>query len=264
MLTEAAAAGDVAGLAEVARRFFFTKAGNEATLLIARHHLDHERPLAAALCLQRLRDTGGTGDAFEPMLSLTLATCWVRSGLPDKAQQVLVQFKKQYPQQDVRIGDKDVHLFANPADALSWLAERSGPQASPHRSAADEWTMFHGDAERNASSQGGQPLLNRRWSRLCAEDDPTIEKLVGQYRQAYQDRDVAALPSLQPLAVGDVVLMRTARNLLAVDFVTGKIVWTAHSTADRSFEQLLKTGHGQAQNPSLAALESGLTQRHVG
>ncbi len=260
MLTEAAAAGDVAGLAEVARRFFYTKAGLEATLLIARHHLDHDRPLAAALCLERLRETVGASERFEPMLSLTLATCWVRSGMPDKAQQVLVQFRKQYPQGEVRIADRSVRLFSDAKDALPWLAENAGPQRALQRAAADEWTMFRGDAERNAASAGGQPLLNRRWSRLCA-DEPAIEKMVGPLRQAYIDQDIAAVPGMQPLAVGDVVLMRTTTNLLAVNFATGKIVWTARSIADRSFEQLLNTGRNQPQFGPASPLQMGLDQR---
>ena len=44
MLTEAAVAGDPVGLAEVSRRFFHTRAGYEATLLLGLHHLDHTRP----------------------------------------------------------------------------------------------------------------------------------------------------------------------------------------------------------------------------
>ncbi|MEE8450717.1 MAG: hypothetical protein V3R99_02350, partial [Thermoguttaceae bacterium] len=43
MLSDAIAAGDVAGLAEVSRRFFHTQAGREATLLLGLHHLDRSR-----------------------------------------------------------------------------------------------------------------------------------------------------------------------------------------------------------------------------
>lgn len=261
MLTEAAAAGDIPGIAEVTRRFFYTQAGFEATLLLARHHLDHDRPLAAALCLERLLETPGAGAAFEPTLSLTLAVCWVRSGMPDKAQQVLVAFKKQYPGGEVKIGDRSVRLFSAPQDALAWLDETAGHQHPQEHVAADQWTLFRGDAQRNASSAGGQPLLNRRWSRLCA-DEPAIDKIVGPLRQAYLDQDVAALPSMQPLAVGDVVLMRTATNLQAVNFETGKLVWTARSIADRSLDQLGGgAGRGGSQFGGPSLLQTGLDQR---
>lgn len=260
MLTEAAAAGDIAGIAEVTRRFFYTQAGFEATLLLARHHLDHDRPLAAALGLERLRETPRAGASLEPMLSLTLAVCWVRSGMPERARQVLAEFKKQYPHEEVRIGERTVRLFSSPQDALAWLDENAGKQHPQQHLAADQWTLFRGDPQRNASSAGGAPLLNRRWSRLCA-DEPAIDKIVGPLRQAYLDQDVAALPSMQPLAVGDVVLMRTATNLLAVNFETGKLVWTARSIADRSLEQLGGSGRGPSQFGGPSPLQSGLDQR---
>ena len=54
------------------------------------------RPLAAALCLQRLRDAATDADQFEPMLSLSLATCWVRGGHPDKARDTMRALKKDF------------------------------------------------------------------------------------------------------------------------------------------------------------------------
>ena len=57
MLKQAVERGNVAELADLSRQFFFTQAGQEATFLIGRHHLDQNRPLAAALCFERLRES---------------------------------------------------------------------------------------------------------------------------------------------------------------------------------------------------------------
>ncbi len=84
MLEDASAAGDPAALAEVSRRFFYTQAGAEAALLLARNHLDHGRPLAAALLLERLHATSDAAARFEPMLSLYLASSWLRAGMPER------------------------------------------------------------------------------------------------------------------------------------------------------------------------------------
>jgi outer membrane protein assembly factor BamB/tetratricopeptide (TPR) repeat protein len=257
LLSEAAPAGDIAGITEVARRFFYTKAGQEAMLLVGRRHLDHGRPLAAALCLERISQTPGGGQRFEPLLSLTLATSWSRAELPDKARQTLARFKSAWPQDEVQIGDRSVRLFNDPKDSLAWLSDKAGvARSAPREVALSQWTMARGDAERNASTSGGQPLMNCRWSRLTAEDNPSFEKIVGQLRQTYEDQDVAALPSMQPLAVGDVVLMRAVDDLLAVDFTTGKLIWTARSLADRSYEQIASPRNGEAPQ-----LRQGLEQR---
>ena len=55
-LEDSLAASDLAQLTEVSRRYFHTKAGYEATLLLGRIQLDQGRPLAAALTLKRIGD----------------------------------------------------------------------------------------------------------------------------------------------------------------------------------------------------------------
>ncbi len=50
MLTDALAAGDVARLAEISRRFFHTRSGYQATFLLGLYHFDHGRPLAGRWC----------------------------------------------------------------------------------------------------------------------------------------------------------------------------------------------------------------------
>ena len=64
MLKQATSAGSLADVAEVSRRFFYTEAGQEATFLLARNHLDQNRPLAAALCLERLGEVPTAPRAF--------------------------------------------------------------------------------------------------------------------------------------------------------------------------------------------------------
>ena len=76
LLDEALTQGDDHKLGDVIRRFFHTRAGYEACLLAGRSELAQGRPLAAALHLQRLADVPAAVAAFDPELSLLLATCW--------------------------------------------------------------------------------------------------------------------------------------------------------------------------------------------
>jgi outer membrane protein assembly factor BamB len=258
MLKQATTAGDPTELAEVSRRFFFTEAGQDATFLLGRHHLDQNRPLAAALCFERLRAAPGAGQRLEPALSLTLATCWLRSGKPEKAKETLVRFKHAHPA-DVVVAGKAVPLFANDSQALVWLQEKLGAQQIAHQAEAGQWTMFRGDASRNASSLGGRPLLNVRWRQRTA-DDSTVEKFIGKLRHDFLSQDIIALPALHPLAIGDVVVMRTAFALEAVDFQNGKLIWK-YSDTDDSLEQFLKAGSPQQTVPGAQQLFAGLDQR---
>jgi len=57
LLKKAVEKGDIAGVAEVSRRFFHTQASYEATHLLGIYHQQRGQPLAAALCFRRLRQT---------------------------------------------------------------------------------------------------------------------------------------------------------------------------------------------------------------
>ncbi|MBI3840169.1 MAG: PQQ-binding-like beta-propeller repeat protein, partial [Planctomycetia bacterium] len=258
MLKQAAASGNLAELAEISRRFFYTQAGQEATFLLGRHNLDQNRPLAAALCFERLRDNPAVSQRLEPVLSLTLATCWLRAGKPDKAKDVLIRLKHQHPKAEILLAGKPVNLFASDAQALAWMQAELGAERPGHPAEAEGWTLFRGDESRNAPSPGSRPLLNPRWRQRTTEDR-SVERFVGKLRQDYLNQDIVALPSLHPLAVGDVVLMRTAFALQAVDFQHGKLVWKYASTDD-ALEQFLNAGTSQPTGQT-AQLLSGLDQR---
>ena len=259
MLKEATAHGNLAEVAEVSRQFFYTEAGQEATFLLARHHLDQDRPLAAALTLERLGEMPSARERLEPSLSLTLATCWLRAGKPERASETLVRLKHTRGIGDLTIRGKAAPVFAADAQAVAWLENKLGPQRLARTADAEEWTMFRGDESRNAASAGGQPLLNVRWRQRTADDD-VVEKFVGKVRHDYLNQDIVALPSLHPLAVGDVVVMRTAFALQAVDFTNGKLVWK-YPSIDDSLEQFLKAGGLQQQSPGSQQLLYGLDQR---
>ena len=217
-------AGDVSRLAEVSRRFFHTRSGYRATFLLGLDHFDHGRPLAGALTLQRLRDAQGDSDEFEPALSLAAATCWLQAGMVDKARGVLVALHERHPTIKIEIGGRSVPIFSKDSECLAWLAALVGPGIDNHAVEADRWLMFRGDAARNAATHGSAPLMNMR-RRVSSADDPAVEDSLEQLSKCYRGMGTPIMSGLHPLAVNDVILMRTVRNLLAVDFLNGKRLW---------------------------------------
>ena len=258
MLKQSAASGNLNELAEVSRRFFSTQAGWEATFVLGRKHLDENRPLAAAMCFERLCEVREAQSRLEPALSLSLAAAWMRADRPTRAKEALARLKRTYPKSEVIVAGKPVKLFASDETALTWFDSTFGHQQPRESGFAESWTLARGDETRNAASQGGRPLLNLRWRQRTA-DDRAVEKFVGKMRHDLQSQDAVALPSFQPLAIGDVVLMRTAFATQAVDFATGKLVWK-YPSADDSLDQFLKVG-SQPQQGQSVQLFSGLAQR---
>ena len=61
MLDEALATGDVARIAEVARRFFHTRSGYQATFLLAEHHFDARAALGRRTGVAAIAGVGAGG-----------------------------------------------------------------------------------------------------------------------------------------------------------------------------------------------------------
>ncbi|MBL9122688.1 MAG: PQQ-binding-like beta-propeller repeat protein [Planctomycetaceae bacterium] len=258
MLDEALAKRDIGGITEVSRRFFHTEAGYRATYLLGLHHLDQSRPLAAALCFVRLREVGAAANAWEPALSVTLAACWKRAGLNESALQTLAALKEKLPAARLTLGGEEVRLFDRPDQALAWLDRHVTPGAMLSSTVHDDWTMYRGNPARNGTSAGGVPLLEPSWW-VSTTEDPGLEKLFGQLSQTYRESNFVALPALHPLVVNDLVLMRTATTLLAVDFKTGKRMWDV--PIDETLAESLDISNSQPQIPNSSQIIAGLDQR---
>jgi outer membrane protein assembly factor BamB len=256
-LDEAVETGDIPSVAEVARRFFHTEAGYEATFLLGLHHMDHGRPLVAALTLRRLRDESPTSERFEPSLSLAMARNWLGAGMPDQARQALDALRDDYRDRIVTIEGRDVPLFETADDSVEWLLASLGPENAGASPEPVDWTIHGGSPERNAVSQASRPLLSPDWF-VPTTDNPAVEDIIDRLRRQQEEREKALLPGLHPLVVNDVVLMRTATNLLAVDFQTGKRLWEV--AADDPFEAALNPPPGGYINYQ-PNIETGLRLR---
>ncbi len=259
MLDEAVATGETTGLEELTRRYFHTQAGYEGMLLLGRHHLDHGQPLAAALCFQRLADSPQAAEQFEPELSIELACCYQRAGNFDRAREILVALKTKYKDSKttINVAGKKVNLFSDDAQALAWLSTHFGEPPVSKLEELQNWQVYRGNASRNAQSVGGLPLLNPRW-RVPTTTQPVVEKALVSLRQQFAEQNIATLPALHPLAVGNLILMPTARDLLAVDLESGKRLWPVRSGTDNSLEQMLAqstSANGESRlDPASAAL----------
>ncbi len=208
---------------------FTREAGYEATFLLGLYHLDHGSPLAGALTLRRLRDVPVAAERFEPALTLTMAGCWLQAAMPEEAGRALADLKHRRPKALPRIGGRAVAWFDRDEQAGAWLAQWIGPQRPAAMVEADRWAMYRGEPARNASTLGSLPLLNLRW-RVGVSEEPVIEAMLQQVQHNFHEQGLTLISALHPLAVDDVVLMRTDRNLLAVDFATGKRMWRFPAT----------------------------------
>ncbi len=287
MLKDALATGDSGKLNEIARRFFHTEAGYEAVYRLGLLKADHGEPFAAALHFQRLKTHSKAAEKFEPLLSLKLAMCWDQAGLSAQSRAVLLQLKRESPQSQIRLGSRTIRLFDRDEDAGEWLAKTVGQIAAPSSTQTEEWPVFRGNANRNATSAPASPVGPVAWSRSTLEETETLGLNLGQKARVEQelqklaklrleDKTLLPIPAAVPLILGNKAIFRTLESLQAVHLQTGETLWkTAQTDAmlrpvlshvSPPEEQLVQgnviiPGRRRNSNRPTTALETFLVQR---
>jgi outer membrane protein assembly factor BamB/tetratricopeptide (TPR) repeat protein len=256
-------ASDLAQLSEVGRRYFHTKAGYEATLLLGRYQLDQGRPLAAALTLKRVADVPTALAQYDPELSVLLATCWLHANQAAQAQETLIALKQRLPQAKVRLVDREVSLFTRDDGAVQWLQEIVGGSRSPLLAAATQWALYRGDEKRNAESVGGLPLLNFNWKLPTVNDPKDEERVTTQYR-LLRDRDEPLICALQPLVVQDYAIIRQpeSNKLVGINLTKhGKREWVYPPFDESAVTKAVNQALQASRNPAANVRENELKQR---
>ena len=76
---------------------------------------------AGALGFDRLRNSGDGGRAWEPVLSLKAALCWLRAGDREQSRKVLRAARQLSPGPRVALGARQVAWFGDNDDPAAWL-----------------------------------------------------------------------------------------------------------------------------------------------
>ena len=228
LLDRAVSNGDIDAVSEVQRRFFHTLAGYRAMMLLAYDHLMRGNPHQAALCFGAVAESPVAGQ-YDPELSLLYATSLYRAGNTGAAESILVALTDDRGSVPWKVGDTEVSLPGDKAAWNAWL-ERWVENVRP-APMEDDWVMFQGNATRTRSSSPSRPLMLRPLWQQRVATDAQYEEMIANLATSYLDQSIAAVPAMHPLAVGDLILMRTPERVVAVDFKTGKIIWQVETRA---------------------------------
>jgi outer membrane protein assembly factor BamB len=231
MLEEATRRGDRAGLAELVSRYFQTRAGYQAAYALGNRLFDASMPLSAAKQFERLRKSPG-GGAFEPMLSLKEAFCWLRIGSIEKCRAMLADVKQRAGAGTVTIGGRR-HTIPDGDDGVRWLTQMVGPSAVTAPIPPRDWTVAGGEADRNAPGGDALPLGNAVWTQSLIRDRDfgikdrfsEIEKTLEDYQNELIEAEALTVPSGTPLVIGNAAVFRAFARLRAVDLRTGEPLW---------------------------------------
>lgn len=261
-LNSALESGDRAALARIVRRYLLTAPGGEAALVLAQMELDRGHPLSAAHLYDELRADPVAAARFEPQLTLLSAISWRSAGRLDTAADILRVATQNYPNANVELAGREVALPPSSASAdrlLAWLDDSVGP-ASLAEATAAEWLTARGDPERNCEVAGGAPHWSARWlSRVV--NDPRFETFLSTRRELAEQQGIVAVPAARPIATGNVVLMRTPQNVVAIDWQTGKRIWESREEESATREQFLSEFTAGNGGDELSVMSHPLEQR---
>lgn len=193
LLQEAINDGDLLKLEEVSRKFVYTEAGNHALLLLGRHHLDHRRPLQAAMHLERLAAAPQSARDFDPELSVLLAVCWQLAGLEPRAEGIIKRLKRDFPA------------------AVAKVDLRQSQVANQSDTPGSQITL------------DGSMKLVKRWEGWLL--DATVKEFLEDIERQFLSSPSGALPALQTTEAGPFVVARTPTKIAGFDLASGKLVW---------------------------------------
>lgn len=229
-LQTALAAGDTDGIAAVVRQYSYTKAGNEAGLLLAQIESDQGHFAAAAQIYAELLDVPRAVAQFGPQLFVLAGQNRLAAHQPDAAAAILRTLIERHPNATVELLGVPVPVPGSGADLAAWLLQRTGQPAAQTRTEPD-WLVNGGDPTRNAHRPGGRPHLHARWEARVV-NSPSTEAFLTDRSTEFAMNRICAIPVARPIALGDLVVMRTPHNVVAVNWQSGKRVWETRDDQD--------------------------------
>jgi outer membrane protein assembly factor BamB len=241
MLKDASDKSDVAMLAEIAQRFLYTDAGDQAITLLATYKLDRGENTIAALYFKALMDRNGADKL--PPLTLFKAALAFHALRDDRDKENQENEAIALKELERKAGD-GLKLGGNQSVSLreaKQLLDKFRPTAAV-ANPSDVLTI-RGNNAHNAQGNGGIPFTRPRWIKSMYQtnkDDNKEGQVAKWLADAVRMQDThnqPSLPASQPIAVtvrGDkgaksMVVYRNYWGIKAVDIKTGDRLWDSAS-----------------------------------
>lgn len=259
-------------LREVVRRYFYTNAGAEAAYTLGAWYYERGDLQAAVQQWEALSERHDQASAREPHLTFKLAVAWYHLGNLGKCRQALMKLARLTNGSEyVFPNGRKVALFQEGQNPVEWLSRMVGILDLRAVRDQKDWRLYRGNASRIASAELAVPSARPVWQFSTIRDpflksypqppplEETLQKL-GEYRRKHIS---GVMPAASPVIADDTVIVRTHRNLKALDLKTGELKWET-SVSDALFQELLKDPDNNSEEflgTPETPLQKYLTQR---
>ncbi|HEY1187639.1 MAG TPA: PQQ-binding-like beta-propeller repeat protein, partial [Gemmata sp.] len=242
---------DLAVLSDVSQRYFHTKAGAEATILLGTLYLERGNFLEAAYAFERVLPRKDIDDLLTPRTLFKMSLAFKRSGDPRHTDLCKPQEERLFKaaKDGIKIGRTLYGL-----DQVK--AELARPVESVRASSVvGEWGTRSGSPGRNAVVDGGPPFLDKVFGfpMFYSGDDEANLWIKGELEKQFA-RDNRApkstpLPGTFPVTTSDAIIFRSYDGVYAVatrDRVqggrivrAGDLLWNTRRTTTAGLYQLI-------------------------
>ena len=224
LLDQAIESRDQQQLRTVASRYFYTLPGYEAAMMVGHLELADGQPYSAASWLSRIADTPEARQIHDPEVSVLLAMASLLANDRPRCRETLLALKDRQPDEFLTIDGKEVPLFRRGDDPLDWLEQVIGSASLLPKRMADQLLTFKGGPARTGYRGAGVPLPYARWSHSTART-PQQRNELATVMEWLSDNEIPPVPAMQPMVVGETVVMRTVDRMIGIDFRSGEMLW---------------------------------------
>lgn len=221
---------DIPMLADLSQKYFHTKAGAEATILLGTIQLERGNFLEAAYAFERILSRPGSEDFITPRTLFKASLAFKRSGDPKHLEiykTSISALQKATSKDGLPLGRKTYSY-----DQLKLEIDRP-LELIRATSTVGEWSMRGGNPARSGTIEGGPPFLDPvfRSTMFSTGDDEGNSWIKSELEKLFS-RDpknkTLPLPAFFPITTPDMVIFRSYRDINAVasrdQVVGGRVV----------------------------------------
>lgn len=227
LLNQAVEARDLAQLLQVWAGFPLAEASLQAGLLAAYWLIQEAHLAEATRILEQVYDTAGSFRELRLSTGLLLAGCYLAQGNRTDCEALLRDLGKETGNFPALFHGQAIQWFSDSESPVDWLEKTFGfrelaPEDTDQRAGS---ATYPGQVStRRKESVADAPLLTALWKVRLAEY-PEFEDLITHLEELDRAMERPSIPAAMPLVVGEKILCRTLRSLIAIDAQTGKRLW---------------------------------------
>ena len=229
LLRTALEQGDRRGAAALVRNYPHTKAAASALWFLASGASEQGDHRLSISLLERLGDSPHIA-SFQPQQSLMLALASLAEGDTQQFEATIERLSESRWREFELEGAVSL---ANPAAAKQWLRQLAGSQASASAAWHSQWNVPGGGPLQNPLRRATPPHPWARWTALTVVD-PWTEDRLDKYADHLKLQGRPAVPACRSVAVGNVIVARTADSLMAIDLQSGRRIWETRPEMPRN------------------------------